>query len=251
VAKDPRPGTSAHPSDPTAWSPIGYGEFAGGIEHYEQLQDQVVAAARHLAVTHVLELGTGTGETSRRLLAAHSAAHLVAMDASPAMLEAARHALPPERVSFVTGDIRDRLPEGSFDLIVSVLTVHHLDGNEKQNLYAMIVDRLAPGGAFVLGDIVVAPQDSARAGHPMSVLRRGIQGLRETRWRPGDIAVLLRQWVRRLSQTATSRGSDPAEDVDKPERIEDQIADLAAAGLISRTVWQVDGCAVLVGTKPV
>jgi tRNA (cmo5U34)-methyltransferase len=250
VAKKSRPGTVAHPDDPTAWSPIGYTEFVAGMEHYQELQEQVLAATLHRRVTEVLELGTGTGEASARILAAHPEAFLVAMDASRAMLEAAEQRLPPDRVRFVASDIRDRLPEGPFDLVVSVLTVHHLDSNEKQKLYSNIADRLAPGGDFVLGDIVLASRDSPGEDREVSVLGHQVRRLRETPWRAGEIGLRLRRWIRRRSESSTSREAGTTAHVDKPERIDDQLAGMAAAGLTSQTVWQADGYAVLVGTKP-
>jgi len=250
VDKDAERNTFAHPSDPTAWSPTGYDEFVAGMDHYEELHSQVVAVTLLLGATQVLELGTGTGEASSRILAAHPDAHLVAMDASPAMLEAAQRRLPPDRVSFVAGDIRDRLPEGLFDLIVSVLTVHHLDGDEKQHLYSKIAEHLVPGGAFVLGDIVRESRGSSSMGRLAFVLRQGVRRLRETAWRPPEI-VFPRRRVPELSESAESGGAAIAAHVDRPERIDDQLARMAAAGLMSRSVWQEDGYAVLVGTRPV
>jgi tRNA (cmo5U34)-methyltransferase len=56
--------------------------------------------------------------------------------------------------------LQDPLPEGNFDLVVSALAVHHLDGAGKADLFARVADRLRPGGRFVLGDVVV-PDDPA------------------------------------------------------------------------------------------
>ena len=51
--------------------------------------------------------------------------------------------------------LEDPLPEGNFDLVVSALAVHHLDGAGKADLFARVAHRLRPGGRFVLGDVVV------------------------------------------------------------------------------------------------
>jgi tRNA (cmo5U34)-methyltransferase len=64
------------------------------------------------------------------------------------------------------GRLHDPLPEGSFDLVVSALAVHHLDGAGKADLFARVADRLRPGGRFVLGDVVVA-DDPADAVTPI------------------------------------------------------------------------------------
>src|SRR6185312_15527076 len=68
------------------------------IPVYEAFQEAVVGATG-TGASRVLELGTGTGETARRLLARHPEAVLVGIDESAAMLGAAREALPGNRVS--------------------------------------------------------------------------------------------------------------------------------------------------------
>jgi hypothetical protein len=51
--------------------------------------------------------------------------------------------------------LQDPLPEGNFDLVVSALAAHQLDGAGKADLFARGADRLQAGGRFVLGDGVV------------------------------------------------------------------------------------------------
>jgi tRNA (cmo5U34)-methyltransferase len=46
------------------------------------------------------------------------------------------------------------LPEGPFDLVVSCLAVHHLEGTSKADLFRRITRKLVPGGRFVLADVV-------------------------------------------------------------------------------------------------
>src|SRR5262249_60905680 len=53
--------------------------------------------------------------------------------------------------------LEDYLPSGPFDLVVSALAVHHLDGAGKQRLFAQVARVLRPGGRLVLGDLVVPP----------------------------------------------------------------------------------------------
>src|SRR5215468_6200114 len=120
------------------------------IPGYEELEDAVAEAAAALAPTHVLELGTGTGETALRILARVAEARWTGIDASEPMLATARERLPDADLR--AGRLEDPLPEGPFDLAVSVLAVHHLDGPAKRELF----HRLAQvAGAFVLGDVVV------------------------------------------------------------------------------------------------
>jgi L-threonylcarbamoyladenylate synthase len=136
------------------------------IPAYDRFQDELAGASGEGA-GRVLELGTGTGETARRLLARHPDAFLVGIDESPAMLAEARRRLPAERVSLRVGAIENPLPDGPFDLVASALCVHHLPGDAKRDLFARVRDRLAPGGLFVLADVVV-PLDAADAVVPLS-----------------------------------------------------------------------------------
>jgi ubiquinone/menaquinone biosynthesis C-methylase UbiE len=59
---------------------------------YDRTHDEVVAAARGLCVRRLLDLGVGTGETARRVLADHSGAEVVGVDRSEPMLAVARAA---------------------------------------------------------------------------------------------------------------------------------------------------------------
>jgi tRNA (cmo5U34)-methyltransferase len=151
----------------------------------------------------VLELGTGTGETARRLLERHPAAQLVGVDESASMLAAARTALPEDRVSLQVGAIEDPLPAGPFDLVASALCVHHLEGTLKRDLFARVRSVLAPGGRFVLGDVIV-PADAGETAIPLSdgydhpsPLADQLRWLAETGfdahvvWEHGDLAVVV------------------------------------------------------------
>ena len=45
--------------------------------------------------------------------------------------------------------MRDGLPAGPFDAVVSSLAIHHLEHDEQRKLYAGAAERLRPGGVFV------------------------------------------------------------------------------------------------------
>jgi tRNA (cmo5U34)-methyltransferase len=129
------------------------------VPDYDRLQDEIAAATADVRATRILELGVGTGETARRVLALHPGAELVGIDSSEEMLAVAREALPGE---LEVGRLEDPLPEGPFGLAVSALAVHHLDGAGKRDLFRHIATVLEPGGVFVLGDVVVPdrPEDA-------------------------------------------------------------------------------------------
>ncbi|MGH2942489.1 MAG: class I SAM-dependent methyltransferase [Solirubrobacteraceae bacterium] len=185
------------------WDPESYlALMRAEVPDYERLQDET-AAATGAGARRVLELGTGTGETARRVLARHPTAVLVGLDASDEMLAHARTALPGNRVQLRVARLDEPLPRGPFDVIVSALTVHHLDGDAKAALFARAAARLVPGGRLVLGDVVV-PQDPSDAVTPIdgdhdtpdSVADQlawfAAAGLRSTvAWAHRDLAVLV------------------------------------------------------------
>jgi tRNA (cmo5U34)-methyltransferase len=137
------------------FSPDAYlDEIRADIEPFDEFQEAVADATRGLAARRILELGTGTGETARRVLEHHPEAALVGIDESDSMLEHARRGLP-DGTELGVARLQDGLPEGPFDLVFSALTVHHLDAGEKADLFQRIGVVLRAGGRFVLGDVVV------------------------------------------------------------------------------------------------
>src|SRR3954452_2808085 len=138
------------------WNPDTYlAEMLEEIPGYEELQEAVAAQARG---TNILELGTGTGETALRVLAHNPGARWTGIDASEAMLAVAKARLPQD-ADLRVQRLEDPLPEGPFDLVVSVLAVHHLDADGKRALFTR-VSRLSSN--FVMGDVVVPerPEDA-------------------------------------------------------------------------------------------
>lgn len=126
------------------------------IPVFDELQAEATRATEGVDADRILELGTGTGETARRVLATHPGARLVGIDENPEMLAVAAETIDADlRVS----RLEDRLPEGPFDLAVSCLVIHHLDGEGKRDLFRRIAAVLRPGGRFVLADVVVPERE--------------------------------------------------------------------------------------------
>ena len=133
------------------------------------------------------------------MLERHPQAQLTGVDSSEHMLAVAD--LPGADLRLQ--DLREALPEGPFDLVFSALAVHHLESPEKADLIARVAAALAPGGRFVLADVVV-PDDPADVVTPLDpgfdlpetvpdLLRwMGDAGLRaRVSWQARDLAVLV------------------------------------------------------------
>jgi tRNA (cmo5U34)-methyltransferase len=137
------------------------------LPDYYRLQDEAAAAtaAAGGGAARLLELGTGTGETALRVLSRHPGAALTGIDVSEDMLAVARERLPGADLRVAR--LEDPLPPGPFDLVFSVLAIHHLDGPGKADLFRRVAAVLTVGGRFVIGDVVV-PDDAADAVTPLS-----------------------------------------------------------------------------------
>src|SRR5512134_1936852 len=116
------------------------------VPAYDDFQDAVAAATMGIGVERVLDLGVGTGETSRRVLDVHPAAELIGIDESAEMLAVA--AAVVGGADLRVSRLEDQLPDGRFDLVVSALAVHHLDEESKANLFSRVAERIRPGGSF-------------------------------------------------------------------------------------------------------
>lgn len=137
------------------------------VPSYPRLQEEVVRATEGVVAKSILDLGTGTGETLAAVLGRHPGAVAIGIDESAAMLDAARARLGGVGVDLLVADIADPLPPGPFDLVVSALAVHHLDGPGKALLFGRAAAVIRPGGRFVLGDVVV-PEDPTDVVTPIS-----------------------------------------------------------------------------------
>jgi tRNA (cmo5U34)-methyltransferase len=98
----------------------------------------------------VLDLGTGDGRLLTLVKLDHPDVTAMAVDFSPAMLEAARRRFVDDRsVTVLAHNLEDPLPElDSFDAVVSSFAIHHFIHERKRALYAEIYACLAPGGVF-------------------------------------------------------------------------------------------------------
>ncbi len=112
----------------------------------------------------ILDLGTGDGRLLAfvlRFLARQDDTRVeaVAVDFSPAMLEAVRKRFASDaRVRVVEHNLDEPLPRlGQFDAVISSFAIHHLVDVRKRALYSEIFDRLNPGSVFCNLEHVASP----------------------------------------------------------------------------------------------
>src|ERR671936_429855 len=188
------------------FKPEGYLEsMLEEIHDYVELQRETARATAGLSAERILELGIGTGETTRRVLELHPRAHLTGIDASAPMVARAREEFPAADLH--EARLEDPLPDGPFDLVVSTLAVHHLDAAGKADLYRRVAEVLAPGGRFVLADVVVPerPEDAVIPCTPGFDL-------------PDPVAPQL-EWLRAADEVRPEAEHEPEQDPERRGRL--------------------------------
>jgi tRNA (cmo5U34)-methyltransferase len=128
------------------WTPEVYLErIRAQIPRYDELQEQAIAAIP-FSPERVLELGMGTGETTRRLIEAFPDAWVIGLDASPDMVFRARQTYDDVQLA----RIEDPLPDGPWDLVISVLSAGDLEDDQLQALCRRVREH---SRSFVIGDV--------------------------------------------------------------------------------------------------
>ena len=137
-----------------------YLELADSIPHRREgeaaLLEFVPPNARR-----ILDLGTGDGRLLALVKRGRPQAEAVALDFSPAMLEAARARFANDpSVRIVTHNLDLPLPSlgaEKFDAVISSFAIHHLEHPRKRALYAEIYALLRPQGVFCNLEHVSSP----------------------------------------------------------------------------------------------
>lgn len=156
------------------------------VPRYEELQERTVEAIP-FPPRRVLELGVGTGETARRLRARYPDAELTGLDSQPEMVFKARELGIEVRLA----RMEDPLPDGPWDLVVSVLSVHHLTEEQKRDLFRRVGEE---SRAMVIGDQVRAavqtppPEPGVDFLEQAADLAAWCRG--EIAWQADDLAVI-------------------------------------------------------------
>ncbi|HEY8083118.1 MAG TPA: class I SAM-dependent methyltransferase [Solirubrobacterales bacterium] len=134
------------------WTPDEYLErIRSRIPRYDELQEEAVKAIP-FPPTRVLELGMGTGETTRRLIEAYPDTWVVGLDSSPDMVFRARQTYDDVQLA----RMEDPLPDGPWDLVISVLSVGDLADEQEQALFRRVREHsrsLVIGDSFAAGEL--------------------------------------------------------------------------------------------------
>lgn len=171
------------------------------------------------------------------------------LDGSAEMLRRAQDRLERfgDRFRPIAFDLFDpRWPalEAPLRAAVSSLAIHHLDGADKLALFRAIHSLLAPGGVFLIADLV-------EPAHPPGwrlAAQEWDEAVRERAQQPGGVLEAFEAFER--LRWNLFRYFDP-DDIDRPSPILDQLKWLELAGFSSVDVfWMRGGHAIFGGWKP-
>jgi ubiquinone/menaquinone biosynthesis C-methylase UbiE len=101
------------------------------------------------ATTSVLDLGCGTGSTSRVVVGRYSG-----VDINPSYIETAERRHPHAKF-FEMDCSKLAFPDASFDLATTIATTHHLNDAELEAMTLEALRVVRPGGAFHIIDAIL------------------------------------------------------------------------------------------------
>jgi SAM-dependent methyltransferase len=135
-----------------------YLEHADSISHRNEGESALLEFLPR-TTRRVLDLGTGDGRLLDLVRGQNPDTEAIALDFSPAMIEAARQRFAGDsRVTVVAHNLDEILPAlGPFDAIISSFAIHHLVHDRKRELYAEIYGLLNADGVFCNLEHVASP----------------------------------------------------------------------------------------------
>ncbi|MFH1664388.1 MAG: class I SAM-dependent methyltransferase [archaeon] len=130
---------------------------------YENVLDLIKQLTKIIVKTDspkVLDLGAGTGNSSMAILHACPKASIIGYDLSKKMVEKTNERFSKFDYKGVCDNVLNIDFDNEFDLIVSSIVLHHLNDKEKQEVYKKIFKALKGKGVFILGDLMLAEDNS-------------------------------------------------------------------------------------------
>ena len=129
------------------------------IPNLDQLYTIITDLAdSNIPTPKILDLGAGTGLLTENLFKKYSRGSFTLIDISEEMLDIAKKRFKDyHNFKYILGDYLKTDFEESFDIVVSSLSIHHLDDNDKRIIYSKVYELLNVKGIFLNADQVLAP----------------------------------------------------------------------------------------------
>jgi trans-aconitate 2-methyltransferase len=125
------------------WDPQQYLRFG---DERERPFAELLARIPNPAPRIVVDLGCGPGSTTASVLERWPDAHVLGVDNSAEMIDAARPRTRPGRLEFLQCDLREWQPDGPVDVLLATASLQWIP--DHLALFARFVGWLAPGGSF-------------------------------------------------------------------------------------------------------
>lgn len=120
----------------------------------------------------ILDIGAGTGLLTKFLFEKYPEAEFTLIDMSEEMLKVAKSRFEDfNNFKYIIADYTTHDFEKSFDLIVSSLSIHHLEDNDKEKLYKKIYNALNEDGIFLNADQVIGPTHKLDKDYQMNWMK--------------------------------------------------------------------------------
>lgn len=160
-------------------------KFDENAEKYDKIRkliipcfDDLYNITRNLANSkkenpNILDLGAGTGLLTKYLFEKYQKAEFTLIDISEEMLKVAKSRFKThDNLKYVAADYCEYDFNDSFDIIVSSLSIHHLEDEYKKKLYKKVYDSLNNGGIFLNADQVIGPTPNIDKSYQENWIRK-------------------------------------------------------------------------------
>ncbi len=112
----------------------------------------------------ILDLGCGTGLELEYYFRLNPSVRVTGIDLTESMLNALKNKFPEKDLTLICGSYFDvPFDENTFDVAVSVESLHHFTKDEKIPLYTKLCKSLKDGGYFILTDYFALTNEDEQA----------------------------------------------------------------------------------------
>jgi tRNA (cmo5U34)-methyltransferase len=132
-------------------------DIVNSIPFHRDIHDlivEVVKKYRPNKECKIIDLGVGTAITSQIIRDVLPVVEFDLVDFSRQMLNGAKKKMGKEKTNYIFGDFSKIKFNKKYDIVVSVIGIHHQNIAGKKKLFKKIFGMLKSGGIFIFGDLV-------------------------------------------------------------------------------------------------
>ena len=131
------------------------------IPHMDVYYQTAVELTKKFNNPSILDLGAGTGILTELLHQTHPQSRITLVDMSANMLDKAKNKFNNiDNFTYIEDNYLTMDLKENYDIIISSLSIHHLNDKEKYTLYRKIYQHLNNQGVFINADEVITPTDT-------------------------------------------------------------------------------------------